>query len=203
MARNVLAAVLLFVGWGSAASAQDLTLDEPNLLYTDAESSESMLHLMPEFGLRAGYIKLRDADSGTWFGGIQVRIPLASSIALEGSIEFHTSEFEDGDIEVVQYPVEATLLIFLFPELPVCPYILGGGGWYYTRVNFSGVLSSSDDTTTHFFGGHLGAGVRIGMGGAAVLNADVRYIFVEPDEDELEDENFDAIQIVLALSFPF
>jgi hypothetical protein len=194
------AAALVVAMSATAWGQEEVRFEDPKL---DLGADHDRLVLVPDFGLRAGYIKPRDADDGTWFGGVQVRIPLASSIALEGSIEFHTSEFEDGDIEVVQYPIQVTLLIFLFPEMPVCPYVLGGVGWYYTRVNFNGVLSSEDDITDNFFGGHLGAGVRLGMGGAAVLNLDVRYIFVEPNEEELEDEDFDSVQFVIALSFPF
>jgi hypothetical protein len=210
MARNAVAAILV-LGLGSTAWAQDIVLDpalmygEPVVQYTEAEPAESasILKLVPEFGIRAGYIKLRDADDGTWFGGVHVRIPVASSLAVEGSIEAHANDFEDGDIEVIQYPVQVTLLLFLFPEMPVCPYLLGGVGWYYTRVNFSGDFGSEDDETTNYFGGHLGAGVRLGMGGSTALNVDVRYIFAEPDEDNLEDEDFDSIEIVIAISFPF
>jgi hypothetical protein len=34
-------------------------------------------------------------------------------------------------------------------------------------------------------------------------SADLRYLFLEPDEDALQDEDFDSIQLVLSLSFPF
>ena len=210
MARIVVATILV-LGLGSTAWAQDLSLDpalmygEPVVEYTVADPAESVSHLklLPEFGIRAGYVKARDADDGTWFGGVHIRIPLASSLAIEGSIEAHTNEFEDGDIEVIQYPVQVTLLLFLFPEWPVTPYLLGGVGWYYTHVEFSGDLDGTDDETTHFFGGHLGFGVRLGVGGSAVLNGDVRYIFAEPNEDELDEEDFDSIEFVIALSFPF
>lgn len=204
MARIVLA-VALALGVAQAAWAQeevDVRFEDPQILFTESESLDK-LKLVPEWGLRAGYIKPRDADDGTWFGGVQLRIPLATSLALEGSIEFHSSDFEDGDLEVVQYPVQVTLLFYLFPDMPVCPYVLGGVGWYYTRVSFSGSFGGEDDETDHFFGGHLGVGVRLGMGGSAVLNGDLRYIFVEPNEEALEDENFDSIQFVIALSFPF
>jgi hypothetical protein len=204
-----MAAVAMIVGLASAARAQsqDVIFEEPNLAFSSAGpvelESAPRLHMSPELGLRAGYFKPRDADDGEWFGGVQLRLPLAPSLALEGSIELHSSDFADGDIEVIQYPVQATLLVFLFPEAPVCPYLLGGLGWYYTRIEFSGFLEGLDDETDYFFGGHLGFGVRLGVGGSAALNADVRYIFAEPNEDALEDEEFDTLQFVLAVSFPF
>ena len=203
MVRN-LATVALVVAMGSSAWAQEITFSDRKLDLTGAGPAEwaAKSHSGPEFGLRAGFIKPRDADDGTWFGGVQLRVPLTSVLAVEGSIEFHTSEFVDGDIEVVQYPVQASLLVFLMPESQVCPYVLGGLGWYYTRFNFSGSLSGIDSDTESMVGAHLGFGVRIALGGAN-LSADLRYIFLEPDEDALQDEDFDTIQLVLSLGFPF
>ena len=208
MFRNLVVA-LLTAGLGSAAWAQDalvkeIRIDDPSIEAREAESLESAKILMgPEFGLRAGYIKPRDADDGTWFGGIQLRVPLASSLAIEGSIAVHHNEFEDGDIDVVQYPVQVTALWFLFPESPVCPYLLGGVGWYYTRVSFDGDLGDTEDDTTSFFGAHLGFGVRFAIEKSVVLSADLRYLFIEPNEDELDEEEFDSLQFVFSVGFPF
>lgn len=204
MARY-LAAFVIVAATGSAVQAQEAAYSEPKVDFAGAGLVEPDAKLLrTEFGLRAGYIKPRDADDGTWFGGIQLRVPLTSVLAVEGSIELHTSEFADGEIEVIQYPVQASLLVFLLPESPtICPYVLGGLGWYYTTIDFSGSLSGIDSETDSMVGAHLGFGARIGLGGAATLNADLRYIFLEPDEDALQDEDFDTIQLVLSLSFPF
>jgi len=201
---RILAALALVVAMGSTARGQEVSFSDPKLDLTIALPVESALkaHGGAEFGLRAGYIKPRDADDGTWFGGVQLRVPLTSVLAVEGSIEFHSSEFADGDIEIVQYPVQATLLAFLMPESKVCPYVLGGLGWYYTRFDFSGSLSGIDSDAESMFGAHLGFGARFVLGGTN-LNADLRYIFLEPDEDALQDEDFDTIQLVLSLGFSF
>jgi len=206
MRRN-LAALVMVAAMGSAASAQDPVLDL-SLLGGAPTAGEtitlSKLIPMPEFGLRAGYLKQRDADDGTWFGGVQLRVPLTEVFTVEGSIEFHSSEFNDGDIEIIQYPVQATLLLFPMPSsTTISPYVLGGLGWYYTTVDFSGSLSGVDSETESIFGAHLGFGARVSLGGTTTLSADLRYIFLEPDDDQLEDEEFDTIQLALALSFPF
>jgi opacity protein-like surface antigen len=204
MVRIVLATMMALAAAPAAWAQEEVRVDfkDPVILHTMAESLDRD-RFGPEFGIRAGYIKPRDADEGTWFGGVQLRIPLATSLAIEGSIEFHSSDFDDGDVEVVQYPVQLTLLFYLFPDSPFCPYLLGGFGWYYTRVSFDDEFGNSEDDTDNFFGGHLGVGVRFGIGKSLVLNVDVRYIFAEPNEEELEEEDFDSIQLVLALSFPF
>jgi len=193
-----LTALAMVTAMGSVAWAQDVKFEDPKLNFTGAES----LAPGPEFGLRAGYIKPRDADDGTWFGGVQVRVPLTPVLAIEGSIEFHSSEFADGDIEVVQWPVQASLLVFLMPDAPVCPYVLAGLGWYYTTTDFSGSLSGVDSETDSLVGAHIGFGAKFALGGATA-SADLRYIFLEPDNDNLDDEDFDTIQLVLSLSFPF
>lgn len=205
MVRSLTAAALM-LAMGSPAWAQDILFSEPTIGFTGAGPAESAgpKALSPEFGIRAGYFKVRDADDGAWFGGVQLRIPLSEMFAVEGAVEFHASDFEDGEIEVVQYPLQASLLVFLMPQSgPISPYVLAGVGWYYTVIDFSGSLSGFDGDTEHMFGGHLGAGVRALVGPSMALSADLRYIFLEPDGDNLEDEDFDTIQLSLSLSFLF
>lgn len=202
MTRN-LAMVAVILAAAPAAWAQDVQFRDPVVLFTGSESASVISP--PLFGLRAGYIKSRDADDGTWFGGVQARVPITPLLTIEGSIEVHTSEFADGDIEIVQYPVQASLLVNLplGTGTSVTPYGLVGLGWYYTTTDFSGSLSGVDSDTTSMFGAHLGFGAQIALGGAASVSADLRYIFLEPNDDALEDEDFDTIQVVLSLNFPF
>lgn len=203
--KRCLLAMAFAVATGSAAWAQGVTFSDPVLGFTGAGPAEwAPKALRPEFGLRAGYFKVRDADDGAWFGGVQVRIPLNERFAVEASVEIHATEFEDGEIEVLQYPLQASLLFFLMPQsAPLAPYLLAGVGWYYTVVDFSGTLSGFDGETDHWFGGHIGFGARMMVGSSMSVNGDLRYIFIEPDGDNLEDENFDTIQISLGLSFEF
>ena len=202
MQRLLLAAALV-TGLASTARAQDFSLYDPAVMWEALEtesgaSSEALKEGGIAFGLRAGYLTMKDADDGTWFGGIQVRIPLGDMFAVEGSIEYHSTEFEDGDIELIQWPVHATLLWFILPKSEICPYLLGGLSMWYSTVDFSGSLDGVDGETDSMFGAHLGGGVRFGP-----LSADLRYHFIEPNEDALEDEEFDSFQIVLSYSFGF
>jgi opacity protein-like surface antigen len=199
--KHLLVVAALVGGGASVAQAQDLALYDPSALATvfEPEATEPALKEGGiAFGLRAGYVTARDADDGTWFGGIQVRVPLGSMFAVEGSIEFHATDYEDGDIELLQYPVHATFLWFILPNAEICPYLLAGVSWWYTVADFSGDLSSLDEESDSMFGAHLGGGVRLGN-----FSADLRYHFIEPNEDALEDEEFDSFQIVLSYSFGF
>lgn len=154
----------------------------------------------------AGYIKTRDADDGTWFGGGQMRFRFARILAIEGSITFHKDSFQDGDIDVIQYPVQVSALLFPIPDSPVEPYGVFGAGWYYTRVEFEGPLSGLDDETDRAFGFHAGAGLQVELGPRFALFADFRWVFMdEPgiDNGNLDEEEFDFGQVTLGGSISF
>jgi outer membrane protein W len=123
--------------------------------------------------------------------------------AIEGSIDFHASDYEDGDIEVIQWPVQVSALWFILPKAKITPYVLGGLGWYYTTIDFSGSLDGLSGETDSMFGAHLGIGARLLIGQSMSLSGDLRYIFLEPNEDALEDENFDTLQFTVSLGFGF
>lgn len=144
----------------------------------------------PEFtlGLRAGYLRAKDADEGAWHGGVQARLFLIEHLAVEGSIEFHQSDFEDGDVVTTTYPVQVTGLVFPFPDWKLRPYGLAGVGWYYTRVDFKGAFSALEDDTVYVVGVHAGGGADYRLGPTASLGADVRYIW-------LDDTEFDAVDV--------
>lgn len=161
-------------------------------------------------GPRAGYLRARDADRGTWFGGVQARLRLSPAFAVEGSIEFHQDEFADGSVEVTQYPVQATALFYPFPEWPFQLYALAGAGWYFTRFGFEDELEDLDDETDSVWGIHAGVGAELFAGDAFSLDADVRYIFLDESDDvsgaefgEFDDDEMDFWQITVALNFYF
>src|SRR5262245_48593165 len=146
-------------------------------------------------GPAGGYLNQKDADRGTWFGGAQARLHFGGMLAAEASITFHQNEYEDGDVTVTQYPLQLTAMLYIIPTGPIRPYILGGVGWYYTRIDYSGVFSALSDHTEHIFGWHLGAGAELMLGARTSLDADVRYIFLDPDTDQVIRREFNYWQI--------
>ncbi len=166
------------------------------------------------FGPRVGYLRARDADEGTWFGGVQARLFLMPQLALEGSIEFHQSEFFEEAVTVTQYPVQVTALLYPFQLGQLKPYALGGAGWYYTRTTydfsanpaeFAGIPEPSTEVD-HVFGIHLGFGGELAAGSSTSINVDIRYIFLdEPgvDNSKVEDEEQDYWQVTAALNIRF
>jgi opacity protein-like surface antigen len=156
-------------------------------------------------GPAVGFLKTRGADDGTWMAGVQARLRLGRVIGLEGSITAHRSDFADDTVEIITYPVQVSLLVFPFPDSPVEPYLVGGVGWYYNRIEYDSSLGL-DDETDHQFGVHLGAGLMIELSPHVQIFADFRWIFLdEPgvDNSDLEDEEFDTAQIMIGLSLVF
>jgi opacity protein-like surface antigen len=155
-------------------------------------------------GPEGGYLRARDADRGTWFAGAKARLHILQFLAAEASITFHQNRYSDGDIVVTQYPVQLTAFLYILPLGPIRPYLLGGVGWYYTRIDYKDTLNFINDTTEHFFGLHLGAGAEIMLGDKTSIDADVRYIFQNPtNEQVLKDKNFNYWQITFGLNFYF
>jgi hypothetical protein len=151
----------------------------------------------------AGYLHASGADKGTWFGGVQARLHFARILAAEASISFHQNRYENGDVRVTQYPVQLTAFLFPIPEGPFRPYILGGVGWYYSRTDYEGALSSNSSTTESIFGEHLGAGAELMLGPRTSLDLDIRYIFLNPTNDQVIHLDFNYWQITLGLNFYF
>jgi opacity protein-like surface antigen len=154
-------------------------------------------------GGQAGYLKARHADKGTWFGGAQARLHFLDFLAAEASITFHNNNFDNGDVRVTQYPVQLSAMLYILSEGPVQPYILGGVGWYYTHIEYRGAFSIYQDKTDNIFGEHLGAGVELILGPSVSIDADLRYIFLNPNNDKVGDRDFDYWQFTVGLNFLF
>lgn len=151
-----------------------------------------------------GFLKARDADEGTWFAGAQARLRFLRILAAEAAITFHQNEYNDGDTRVTQYPVQLSLMLFPLPNFPVSPYVVGGVGWYYTRIDYSGALSAIDNETDHWFGGHVGGGAELLPSRSISLFADFRYIFIDPKTDiQNVSGNADYWQVLFGLGFGF
>ncbi len=94
-----------------------------------------------EVGGHATYTKADGAD-GSWAGGAQARFRFLGFLGAEGLVDYKRTTYSAGGVDtlrVEQYPVQASLMIWLTPRTwPVQFYGLGGGGWYYTRSTFLG-----------------------------------------------------------------
>lgn len=124
-----------------------------------------------------------DDDSRRFLGG-HVRLS-GDRAALEVSLDRHTEEFEELGERVKETPIQASLLLYL-ARGSFKPYVLGGPGWYRTRVE--SIDDSDEGVTNKEFGWHAGFGAEIRGGRHVGIHADYRYTFLDFNDDEEEDD---------------
>jgi opacity protein-like surface antigen len=152
-------------------------------------------------GGRATWFDPKDG-SARWFGGGQVRIYPLKWLAFEGSADYRRTDF--GDTRVHSYPVQVSALIYLLPGKRLSPFILGGGGWYYTTVKGPGGF----DDTQNRFGGHAGGGLQFWLSDWVSIDSTYRHIWLEDIDSKdknIKDKSFrDSGQMVtVGLNFHF
>lgn len=165
-----------------------------------------------ELGGHASYTKASGAD-GSWAGGAQVRFRFLGPLGAEGLIDYKRTTYSFAGVETLrieQYPVQASLMLWLFPkEWSFQIYGLGGGGWYHTRSTFLGPESALGSTTTNRFGGHAGGGIEILAGEHVALYGDVRWVWLDVDSlDAIRDRydnnpKSDFLHVTAGISYRF
>jgi opacity protein-like surface antigen len=154
-------------------------------------------------GPRASYFKAKDADKGSYSGGVQARLHFTPVLGLEGSVDYRKDDYADG-VSIKTYPVQASLMAYLMPHSPISPYVLGGTGWYFTQVKGPAIETETDNR----FGLHAGAGLEVMLNEALSLDGSYRYIWLEDmtphSSSPLEKTYSDSgSMITLAMNFLF
>jgi len=106
------------------------------------------------------------------------------------------------------WPVQVSALLYPVPIV----YGLAGAGWYHTTLDYDqtkmeelGGTAIPEDETTSTLGYHLGAGLEIPLSNMK-LTADVRYVFLNYDLDEIEnlpETDHDFLAVTLGLLWEF
>ncbi|HTS03587.1 MAG TPA: hypothetical protein VMN04_13775 [Thermoanaerobaculia bacterium] len=164
-----------------------------------------------EVGGHATYTKADGAD-GTWAGGAQARFRFLGFLGAEGLVDYKRTTYSSGGVDtlrVEQYPVQASLMIWLTPRTwPVQIYGLGGGGWYYTRSTYLGPEGALGSTTSNEFGGHAGGGAEI-VAGPVGFYGDARWVWMNIGSlDAIKDrydtnQSADFLMVTTGLNFRF
>lgn len=154
-------------------------------------------------GPAGGYLHAHGADRGTWFVGGQARLHFLQYFAVEAAMTFHENSYEGGDIHVTQYPVQLSGMLYPFPMWILSPYVVGGAGWYYSRISYTGTLSGISNETEHTFGAHGGVGADLRLGASITLDADLRYIFLNPSTSQVKNGDFNYWQATFGVNINF
>ena len=152
-------------------------------------------------GGRATYYDPKDGQS-RWFGGGQVRLYPFKYLAFEGSADYRRQETEGSRIHT--YPVQVSALIYPLGHTRLAPFLLGGGGWYYTTVKGPGNF----DDTQNRFGLHAGGGLQFFFNNRISIDSTYRYIWLEDirsKDQNIRDKDFNdnGYMITSGLNFHF
>ncbi|WP_447978777.1 outer membrane protein [Candidatus Nitrospira bockiana] len=152
-------------------------------------------------GGRATWFDPNDGDS-RWFGGAQARLYLFKGFAIEGSVDYRRNDFDGTRVHT--YPVQVSGLIYLLPGKRLTPFVLGGGGWYYTTVKGPGGF----EDTQNRFGLHAGGGLQFWLTNSVSIDGTYRYVWLEDvnsRDRNIKDKDFrDSGQMVtIGLNFHF
>jgi opacity protein-like surface antigen len=157
-----------------------------------------------QFGVGGRFAMVRsdvdvDEDSHRFTGG-HIRAHMSPRTAFEVSLDLHSETNPAETSRVREYPIQASLLLYPV-NTRLAPYVLGGGGWYTTRLE---TLDDDEDVIdsvqSRDFGWHAGFGAELKLGRHAGVHVDYRYTFLDFGDDE--EEEGEAAQATSRNSLP-
>jgi opacity protein-like surface antigen len=128
-----------------------------------------------------------DTSALRFLGG-HLRARLSPKTAFELSIDRHREKNGDLTQRVVDYPLQATLILYPVRST-FSPYLLGGFGWYTHKVQDLTGDKVSDIVSTRRTGWHAGLGAEILAGRHIGVHADYRYTFLHFGGDSSSDSS--------------
>jgi hypothetical protein len=151
------------------------------LLVASAAPASAQLGLGGRLSMVRGDV---DADtSAQRFTGGHIRARTSPHVALEVSLDLRTETNAAETERVREFPVQGSLLLFPV-RTALAPYLLGGGGWYTTRVETLADDETLATASTRRFGWHGGFGAELRLGRHAAAHADYRYTFLRFGDDD-------------------
>jgi len=198
--------IALALALGLAASAgpndtdlpRSLSVDEtPYLVAVPAAKDE----LSWWVGGHLGFTDAYDAADLNFVIGGGVRAKILPWLGAEATIDFNTRQsFEDGQIHVVQVPIEIAALIYLPLELPVQPYGIVGLGFTFSNTTYSGALGGLNDNMEVNPLFLLGFGVEFEVADNILLDANLRFVFAN-NPQHFQGNSADWLQLTFGVLF--
>jgi len=132
-----------------------------------------------DFGVRGGYMRIPDAEDGSILGGAFFRVDWHEVVFIDTSIYYHNEELSD-DLDLELIPIQVSGMLFLLGRQgALSPFILAGGGVYWTRTTRTGKSSESEFD----IGWHLGLGLDVAISERMFIETDFRYMWLDVDTE--------------------
>lgn len=126
--------------------------------------------IIPQIGMTRA---INGSDQAKASYGLAIRGNIAPALQAEIAGSYRKEPAFAGAMDVVQWPVTASLWVRPLPLL----YAGGGAGWYHTTLDYKD--STIPSSTSEKFGTHLGGGIEIPVvPGAMALDVNGRYVYL-------------------------
>lgn len=122
-----------------------------------------------------------DAGRDRYTGGT-LRLSLSPKTAIELAADWRSTTSEDATLRIRDYPVQGSLLVYPWRGA-LAPYVLGGVGWYWQKLEALADGEVLAEQTERRFGYHGGFGGELQLGRRASVFLDYRYRFIQFGED--------------------
>lgn len=149
------------------------------------------------FGGHFAWWEPKDADEASLFYGIQTRLRISDTFAIEGSLDYY-SENIGSNVEMTIYPLQASLLIYLIPSRVLEVYILGGAGWYNYEID-----TLNKDESGQEFGWHGGAGLELPLTEYFSVHGDLRWVYFKPEIEASDYDDWSGLWTNIGITFYF
>lgn len=150
-----------------------------------------------------GILRAKGADKTSFYAGGSARVVLSDFLFVQLSGSYHRTSYENETLTAYQYPVKLSAYLYPFPYWEVKPYIMGGGGWYYTTVEYRFPLNLQfNDVRKSAFGGHAGAGVELRHNSASI-NLEFQYDLINMTANGLNARGFNYWEGLIGLNLFF
>lgn len=158
--------------WGIISAMLIGFMVAPGTLWAKNLLMEDMSKGVFSIGGRAVYYDPIDGNDD-WRGGAQARLYLTEFFAIEGSADYRKNDF--GGTTVRTFPIQLSGLIYLLPGKRLSPFLIGGGGWYYTDVDGPGGFEDVQQR----FGLHGGGGLQLMVNRHWSVDGSYRWVWLE------------------------
>jgi len=154
-------------------------------------------------GAALGFLWPKHADTHSLFGEVELRYFLEDWLVLKFGASMYRITFDHNGIVNQQYPLLLSVEIFPLPTIEIKPYVIVGGGWYYTKTDyrdgFSALYPNSSSST---FGYHGGIGAEWIHNNASIF-FEGTYVLVDPKVNGTTSTDFNAWKLLVGLTLRF
>lgn len=134
-------------------------------------------------GARLSASSGESARGVTAAGGLFLRYRMTGSLGLEGGVAYRRETIGDGSgplLDMLDFPLTGTGLLFFLPRTRVQPYLLAGAGLHVVQAKPAGGNATTKKATEAQFAVHAGAGIDVRTSRRSSVHLDARWYFLEP-----------------------